>query len=79
MIEQYMRQYKWYRPDCHAGMVPLYIAVSTDKYRLPVAVADSPAELGKMLHVSANAISSAISKRPKAGRYEVVWVTRCGL
>ena len=43
-------------------MKKLYIQVSKDKYRLPLAVADSVPELSRMTGVSINAIASSISK-----------------
>jgi hypothetical protein len=43
-------------------MKKLYIKVSKDKYRLPLAVADSVPELSRMTGVSINVIASAISK-----------------
>lgn len=38
----------------------LYMEVTRDKYELPVAVADSPAELAKMVGVTANRISVSL-------------------
>lgn len=40
----------------------LYVKCTTDKYELPVAVADSGAELARMLGISANSVWSMISK-----------------
>lgn len=40
----------------------LYLYVTNDEYELPVAVADSPHELAKMLGVSANTVSNSIYK-----------------
>lgn len=40
----------------------MYMAVTTDKYELPLAVADTARELGKLLNVSGNLIHSSISK-----------------
>ena len=48
----------------------LYIKTTRDKYELPVAVADSPAELGIMTGKSANAVLSLISKRSR-GWYKI--------
>lgn len=39
-----------------------YMAVTIDRYETPIACADSPAELAKILHISPNAVSSAIIK-----------------
>lgn len=44
----------------------LYLEVTTDKYELPVAVADSPSELARIRNVSTNTVNSAISHE-KAG------------
>lgn len=38
----------------------LYMEVTRDKYELPVAVADSPAELSKMVGTKATTISQQI-------------------
>lgn len=48
----------------------LYIAVSRDKYKLPIAVADSAGELAKMVGVTKNNILSSISHN--LGTYEKV-------
>jgi hypothetical protein len=40
----------------------LYLEVTRDRYQLPLAVADSPRELARMRCVSANAVSSAVSR-----------------
>lgn len=45
----------------------LYLKVTKDKYELPVAVADSPRELAKMIGVSRDTIFSALS-HVKAGQ-----------
>lgn len=39
----------------------LYLAITRDKYELPLAVADSPNELARMCGVKPNNVSSAIS------------------
>lgn len=56
----------------------LYLAVSKDKYELPIAVADSPYELDKMLGLGKGTVLSHISfiksgrlKRQKYFRVEV--------
>lgn len=74
MVEQYACHYDWYRPD----MIPLFLIVTTDKYRLPVMVCDSIEELAKCAGV---AISTAIVgiQRFNQGRktkYEVVWIDK---
>lgn len=45
----------------------VYMAVTKDKYELPIAVADTTAELAKLVGVSRNAINSAISHAKKKG------------
>ena len=45
----------------------VYIAVTKDKYELPVAVADTAPELARMLGVETNTIYSCISHM-KAGQ-----------
>ena len=50
----------------------LYIKTTRDKFELPVAVADSPKELGRMTGRSAASISSMIThKTPGWHRVEV--------
>ena len=39
----------------------IYMKITTDEYELPLAIADSIGELAKMLGVTKNHISSAIS------------------
>lgn len=39
----------------------VYMRVTKDKYRLPVAMADTVKELAKMCDTTANSVSSAIS------------------
>lgn len=51
----------------------IWMAVTPDKYELPVAVADSAIELGKKLGVSKNTIYSCISHAKKNG-YKSVYV-----
>ena len=53
----------------------LYLQVTTDKYRLPLLVADSPKELAKMMGTKDVNINSALShakKRRDNSMYEVV-------
>lgn len=45
----------------------VYMEVTKDKYELPVAIADSVAELARMIGQSRNTISSAISHAKKKG------------
>ena len=47
----------------------LYMKVTRDKYELPLAIADSPSELARILGLrNANKISSAISHAIREGR-----------
>ena len=48
-----------------AKITYLYMCVTNDKYELPIAVADSVAELSRMLSIPRNRISSAISHAEK--------------
>lgn len=51
-------------------MKKLYVKTTGDKLDLPVAVADSPGELAKMLGTTAKSVLSAISHKHK-GWYRV--------
>lgn len=48
----------------------LYVKYSLDKYELPIAVADSPKELAKMVGTTANVVSSSITHKRRG--YAVV-------
>lgn len=48
----------------------LYIAVSLDKYELPIAVADNVPELARMMGTTVNVINSSISRKTR--RYHKV-------
>ena len=58
----------------------LYICVTKDKYRLPLAVADSPTELAEMMGVDRSSVVRAIKKfnfdtargKKPSGKYERV-------
>lgn len=45
----------------------IYMLITRDKYELPLAVADSKKELGKMLGVSPTTIANSISRSRKDG------------
>lgn len=47
----------------------LYMEVTRDKYELPVAVADSPAELGRMIGKSRKTISKEICLAKSENRW----------
>lgn len=44
-----------------------YMCVTNDEFELPIAVADSIAELARILKIKPNNISSAISQAKKKG------------
>ena len=46
----------------------LYMEVTSDKYELPVAIAESPNELAKMTRTSSSIIRSAICHMKESGR-----------
>lgn len=54
----------------------IYMAVTSDKYELPIAVADTIKELAVMLDKSPNSLSSARSKQSKGviNKYKIVKV-----
>jgi len=56
----------------------VYLSVTSDKYELPVAIGDSPKELGAILGVTNNAISSAIGHNKtgliRGTKYIKVWI-----
>jgi ribosomal protein L7Ae-like RNA K-turn-binding protein len=43
-------------------MMTLWMAVTADKYELPIAVADTGLELGRMLGISSSAITHAMKR-----------------
>ena len=45
----------------------LWLLVTFDEYELPLAVADTAAELGKLVGQSSNAITSVVSKAKHKG------------
>ena len=47
---------------------PLYLWVTSDKYELPLAVADSMEELARMAGVTVGTVTSSISRRKRAKR-----------
>lgn len=58
---------------------PLYLLVTSDKYELPLAVADT--ELARMAGVTVGTVTASLSrrkraKRPGRSKYQVVWVPR---
>ena len=56
----------------------VYLSVTADKYELPIAIGDSPKELGAILGVTNNAISSAIGHNKtgfiRGTKYIKVWI-----
>lgn len=59
-------------------MVKVYMYVTRDKYELPIAVADSEAELAQMLGVSKRTVITEVCRCKKSnwtkGRFRVVEV-----
>ena len=57
---------------------PVYMAVTKDKFELPVACAESASELARMLRVNVTSILHATSTRQKKtiknSIYKLVWV-----
>lgn len=54
----------------------LYLAVTSDKYELPIACESSAQELAKKFGVSSNLVSSSISKG-LSGRYNGIKFVKC--
>lgn len=52
-------------------MEKLYLRTTTDDLELPVAVAESPEELARMLHTTRGSVESSISKH-HAGWHRVI-------
>ena len=50
----------------------IYMAVTADEYELPVAVADSPAEMGRMCGMTTGSVLSAITKKNKIRKLKAV-------
>lgn len=59
----------------------VYMKVTRDKFELPVAIADSPKELAKMVGSTANTINSAVNKYErgvhKTSKYIRVKIEEC--
>lgn len=75
-----MRSYGWAQ-NCRNGKVPLYMAVTKDKYRLPLAVADSMRELAQMCGVKESSVGHgiALAEKGKKTKFIRVWVEQEGL
>ena len=56
------------RPESRRTKMKLYLEVTSDKYELPLAVADSASELAKMRRVKSDYIRSAICHSKDEGR-----------
>lgn len=68
---KYERNYSW--AENLKTKIPVFMKITADKYQLPLAVADSAAELARILGVQ----DSTISKGLKCGRsYIVVWINK---
>ena len=74
-IEQYMRRYDWTQ-KCQNGKKPLYLEVTKDRYSLPLAVADTMAELARRRGVDVGNISKGVKTAERGGssKYIRVWV-----
>lgn len=71
MIEQYMRRYKWAEEG--KKLTPLWLMVTKDKYQLPLAVADTAAELAKIVGVTPEAIIKSVTHK-RNSRYIRIYV-----
>ncbi len=58
--------------------IPVYVAVTRDRFELPVAVADTQWDLARMLGVSEGAVSKGVRYAERGGkrrsRYRKVWI-----
>lgn len=55
---------------------PLYMAVTQDKYELPICVADSPYELAEKLGINVTNILHCTRRRVlRRSKYRKVWTT----
>lgn len=70
MIEQYMRQYEWAKKK---NRKPLWLMVTKDKYQLPLAVADTAAELAQIVGVKPCTIIKSVTHR-RNSRYIRIYV-----
>lgn len=70
MIEQYMRQYEWAKKK---NIKPLWLMVTKDKYQLPLAVADTAAELAQIVGVKPCTIIKNVTHR-RNSRYIRIYV-----
>lgn len=56
----------------------VYMLITQDEYELPLAIADSPRELGKIIGVKSRTISTALVKskknKKKKGKYIKVFI-----
>lgn len=63
--------------DCavkHNRRYPVYMMISKDRFQLPLAVADSVAELSRMVGVNADTIAQAV-KTNRPSRFIRVWLS----
>lgn len=56
--------------------MPVYVAVTQDKYELPLAVADTIWELARLVGVTDGAICKGVDKavKGKKSKYRRVWI-----
>lgn len=76
MLENYFVEYEWHRRLRRKR--PVYMMVTTDKYSLPLAIADSVGELAKIVGVSPETISHELESKKKYPRYVEVWIDKRG-
>ncbi len=48
-------------------MIPVYMALSRDKYRLPTAIADTMGELAKLCGVGYATVRSSVARNQRCG------------
>lgn len=66
-----------YREVIQMEKMPVYMATTKDKYELPLAIADSPWELARLLQVTESAVCKGLKyteRGGKGGRYHKVWI-----
>ena len=71
-IEKYGRKYKWAEKKKRRKC--LYLLVTADKYRLPLAVADTMDELAEIAGVCPGTIYKCIHGGFKNSKYERVFI-----
>ena len=78
MIEQYMV----YRPPKRkkTSKTPVYIYTTNDKYRLPLAIAETQEELAKMIGLPIDTVQKGFKRLTNGNvtnsRYDIVYLTQ---